>query len=111
ALDVAFREVGIPWLALANLSLLLPVLATVAGGEMGKLHPGSEREGLSSFLGTRPVTDADLVRAKLLMTALSTLAAWGVVLVGSAAWLGVTGRLGELVREPPPFLHRLGGAR
>jgi hypothetical protein len=110
ALLVGIREVGAPWLALSPLWFLPPFLAVAggAGGEMGKMSVEGRHAGLSSFLGTRPLTDAALVAAKLRMAAWTALAVWAVPLAGSAAWLLVTGRYRALATAPPPFLRHLG---
>jgi hypothetical protein len=72
---------------------------------MGKMSGEGRHPGLSSFLGTRPLTTAALVAAKLRMAGWTALAAWGVTLAGSAAWLLVTGRYRDLAAAPPPFLR------
>jgi hypothetical protein len=107
ALAAAVRAVGAPWLALVPL-LSLPPLLGFCGGEMGKMSVEGRHPGLSSFLGTRPLTTTALVAAKLRMAAWTALAAWGVTLAGSAAWLLVTGRYRDLAAAPPPFLRHFG---
>jgi hypothetical protein len=107
ALAVAVREVGTPWLALSPL-LFLPPLLGVCGAEMGKMSVQGRHLALSSFLGTRPLTTAALVAAKLQMAAWAALATWAVTLGGSVAWHLVTGRHRDLAAAPPPFLRHFG---
>jgi hypothetical protein len=60
--------------------LAVPTLiAGLVGGSLGRQDAWSKYE-MTSFLATRPVTTAALVRAKLVMAAVSTAAAWLVVL-------------------------------
>jgi hypothetical protein len=66
------------------LSVLLtpPFVATFAAAAVSKSNPsGGDAYGVSPFIATRPLTNADLVAAKLKMAILSTIAAWVVVLL------------------------------
>ena len=68
-------DVTFSWRMLA-LALVLPtLLAALIGGSLGRQDAWSKYE-MTSFLATRPVTTAALVRAKLVMAALSTAATW-----------------------------------
>jgi hypothetical protein len=102
-------EVGGLGLTVAAFLLFLPLTASACGPELGKL-PGTDRaRGLSSFLATRPVSVAALVRAKFETAALGTLAGWSVAAVGLLLWLALGGHAAEVTahfdalqqRHPP----------
>ena len=66
------------------LSVLLtpPFVATFAAAAVSKSNPsGSDAYGVSPFIATRPLTNAELVAAKLRMAVRSTTFAWLVVLL------------------------------
>jgi hypothetical protein len=73
--------------------LFMPLLlAPIVGSALG-IAGTSARDTLamSAFLATRPMTSAGVVAAKLKAAALSTLAAWAIVLVAASIWLAHTG--------------------
>ncbi|MHB1424299.1 MAG: hypothetical protein ACYC3I_14085 [Gemmataceae bacterium] len=77
--------------------MLMPLVATMFGLEMGKLGRKSYR--LSSFLATRPISEAMLVRVKFEAAAWSTLAAWGGLAAGLLLWLVLGGHAAEMTRQ------------
>jgi hypothetical protein len=92
------QEIGGLWLAAAGQLLLFPLyLALCIGPQMGKLSGKSFV--LSSFLATRPVSVAMLVRAKLAMAVCSTLAGWGALILGVLYWLTLSGHGAEAVQQ------------
>jgi hypothetical protein len=74
------------------------LLAFVVGFGMGKTSFWARDLGLSSFLATRPLTSAELARAKLQAAALSALAAWGLVLLLAPVWALASGNV-EILRR------------
>jgi len=59
-----------------------PFMATFAAAAVSKSNPnGSDAYGLTPFVATRPLTNAELVAAKLKMALTSTLATWVLVLL------------------------------
>jgi hypothetical protein len=61
-----------------------PFIATFAAATVSKSSPGaSEFYGVAPFIGTRPLTSAELIAAKLKMAVWSTLAAWLLILVAT----------------------------
>ena len=90
------------------LAVFLPgilVLAGVAGTEMGGVafvdqkRPGGT-SGCHPFLALRPLTDGELVLAKLRMAVRATLTGWSIVLLAAFLYLGPTGKWRELAAAP-----------
>jgi len=88
-----------------------PFMATFAAATLSKSNPSaSEFYGVAPFIGTRPLTSAELIAAKLKMAVWSTLAAWLLVLVAIPLALKLSGtsalvlerwhRLSEVVGTP-----------
>lgn len=90
-------ELGGFWLTGAVWLVCMPLLASAVGSEMGKLGRSGPR--LSSFLATRPISEAMLIRAKLEAAAWSTLAGWGVLAAGFLLWLSLGGQAAEAARQ------------
>ena len=69
-----------------------PVIAAFVATTMSKSNPEARHAyGVASFIATRPLTSADLIRARLTMAMRSTLVAWLLVLVAvplALAWSG-----------------------
>ncbi len=73
-------------------ALFLPLLAGLVGGRVGKMDPWVKGSyGVPAFTAVRPTTSGTLVSAKLKMAALSTLAAWALMLLWVPAALLVSG--------------------
>lgn len=88
-----------------------PFMAAVAAATVSKANPhAGDSYSVTPFAGTRPVTSAALIAAKLKMTMLSTVAAWLLVIVAvplalkwSDSWpmvAGWTSRGFEVVGTP-----------
>jgi hypothetical protein len=80
------------WLAL--LLVLPPLLAGMSGIEMGGTRFIGQRPmaaALHPFVAVRPLTDGELVLAKLRTATRATLTGWVLVLASIALWLGLTG--------------------
>ena len=84
-------ELVLLWVAGDSTSLIVEILlsvlltpafmATFAAAEVSKSNQdASDAYGVSPFIATRPLTNAELVAAKLKMAVWSTIAAWVVVL-------------------------------
>src|SRR5262245_36366837 len=95
------------WLAAA---LALPLaMAGVAGSDLGGTRFVGQRPmapGCHPFLALRPLTDGELVLAKLRMAVRSTLTSWALVLLAAGLWLGLTGKW--LMLSTAPFLRAYG---
>ena len=80
-------------------------LAVPVGKGIAKPSFWSVELGLPAFLSTRPVTNGQIVAAKMRAAAFSTLLAWAVLLVAAPIWLGspaistISDRSGELLRD------------
>jgi hypothetical protein len=84
------------WVKLLQGALIWPVfLAAIAGCGMRRSEPRRKDLSLPPFLSTRPLTSTALVAAKLKMAALSTLAAWAVMLFFLTLWLLTPARHGD----------------
>jgi hypothetical protein len=69
-----------------------PFMATFAAATVSKSSPdASDVYGVTPFIATRPLKDADLVAAKLKMTIWSTIASWVLVLASIALALRLSG--------------------
>ncbi|HEY8850865.1 MAG TPA: hypothetical protein VIM36_01685 [Gemmatimonadaceae bacterium] len=69
-----------------------PFMATFAAATVGKSSPdASASYGVTPFIATRPLTNGDLIVAKLKMTIWSTVATWLLVLVALAVALELSG--------------------
>ena len=67
---------------LLGVLLTPPFMATFAAASVSKSSPNaSDSYGVTRFLATRPLTNAELIAAKLKMAMWSTIAAWLLVLV------------------------------
>lgn len=76
------------------LSVLLtpPFMATFAAAAVSKSNQdASDAYGVSSFIATRPLTNAELVAAKLKMAIASTIVAWALVLIAIPLSLKLSG--------------------
>ncbi len=78
--DPTFRAAV--WLALMPMLLAFPI-----GMAIGKPDFWSSQLALSAFASTRPVTNSQMVAAKMKSAALSTLTAWSVLLAVAPVWI------------------------
>ena len=77
---------------LLGVLLTPPFMASVVAATVRKSSPyGSDSHGLTPFFGTRPLSSASLVAAKLKATACSALAAWLLVLVAIPVMVKLSG--------------------
>lgn len=79
ALFLHLNDMAFAWRMLAVILFLPSLIAGLIGSSLGRQDAWSKYE-MTSFLATRPVTTASLVRAKLVMAALSAAATWLLVL-------------------------------
>jgi hypothetical protein len=79
------------WMAVLPIVLAVPV-----GKGLAKPAFWSAELGLPAFLSTRPVTNGQIVAAKMRAAAFSALLAWAVLLVAAPIWLRLTGDLNDL---------------
>ena len=88
---------GNVWLLPCQISLILPLLFGAIFG-CGFRGAGGRQEDTSnnSFLATRPITFSQLAVAKIKTGALSSLAAWSILLFFVSIWLLLPGRDGDL---------------
>jgi hypothetical protein len=80
------------WLAL--LLAMPPLFAGMSGIELGGTRFIGQRPmatALHPFVALRPLTDGELVLAKLRMATRATLTGWALVQVAVVLWLGLTG--------------------
>jgi hypothetical protein len=68
-----------------------PFMATFAAADASKSGGVSDSYGVSPFVATRPLTNGELVAAKLKMTILTTAVAWMLVLVAIPVALELSG--------------------
>jgi hypothetical protein len=79
------------WMAIVPIVLAVPVGSGIAKPNFWTLDLG-----LPTSLATRPITDGQIVAAKMRAAALSTLLAWAVVLVVAPLWLCLAYDLDDL---------------
>jgi hypothetical protein len=101
AVNAAFRAQQLAFLT-------PPFFALMVGCGLRRSDNRRKDLGLNPYFATRPMSSADLVLAKLKMAALSTLAAWGIMLLFLAGWLLTPaqdgGRSGPLVALLLPYV-------
>jgi hypothetical protein len=91
------HQVGSLWLVMASLVIGMLFLAAALGVDMGRFGRATYR--MPSFLATRPVSEALLVRAKFESAAWNTLAGWGVLAIGLLLWLALGGHAAEVAQQ------------
>jgi hypothetical protein len=94
-----------PGLFLMGLVGLLPLYMGLLGLDLGGvLYKGhwihDARAGCHPFLGLRPLSDGEIVLAKMRMAARCTLTSWGLALVVVGMTVGLTGAWRELAAAP-----------
>ncbi|MGZ3546026.1 MAG: hypothetical protein ACXWND_13415 [Gemmatimonadaceae bacterium] len=95
---------------LAGVLLTAPFMASVAVVAVSKSNPNAgDSYGVTPFIATRPLTDAELVAAKLKMAIWSTITAWLLILVAIQLALELSGT-SAVVLERWRALTRIVGA-
>ncbi|MGZ3492445.1 MAG: hypothetical protein ACXU9S_13325 [Gemmatimonadaceae bacterium] len=95
---------------LAGVLLTAPFMASVAAVAVSKSNPNAgDSYGVTPFIATRPLTDAELVAAKLKMAIWSTITAWLLILVAIQLALELSGT-SAVVLERWRALTRIVGA-
>src|SRR5262249_54244850 len=90
--------------AIVNFLFFPPLLALFLGSSLGRAGMSAGNSyPLASFTATRPMSSTALVVAKLKLTALSTLAAWAIVILAASIWFIATG----IYRHLPMWSSRL----
>lgn len=85
---------------LLGVLLTPPFMATFAAATVSKSSPNaSDSYGVTPFIATRPLSNADLIAAKLKMTIWSTAAAWLAVLVAIPVALKLSGTLAVVLER------------
>jgi hypothetical protein len=96
---------------LLGVLLTPPFMASFVAATVAKSNPyGSDSYGLTPFIATRPMNNAQLVAAKLKATIWSTLAAWLLVLVAIPLALHLSGN-GPMVIDRFRRFERIGALR
>src|SRR5437660_6166862 len=86
-----------------------PFMATFAAAAVSKSSPdASDSYGVNPFIATRPLTNAELVAAKLKMAVWSTIAAWVLLLIAVALALRHPGTAPVLRERSHRFTRVLG---
>ncbi|HEX9382060.1 MAG TPA: hypothetical protein VF908_01555, partial [Gemmatimonadaceae bacterium] len=89
---VAGDSTSLVFIILLAVVLTPPFMATFAAASVSKSSPNaSDSYGVTPFIATRPLTNAELVAAKLKMAVRSTVAAWVLVLIAVAFALELSG--------------------
>ena len=92
--------VGPNWLVMACLPVLpFLVVASVGVTELGRLRTIPGGPVCSAFLATRPIRTAEMVQAKLLISALGVLILWGVMALAGLGWAVCMGEIGEMANR------------
>jgi len=89
---VAGDSAALVFTILLGVLLTPPFMATFTAAAVSKSSPNaSDSYGVTPFTATRPLTNADLIAAKLKMAAWSTIAAWLLVLIAIPLALKLSG--------------------
>ncbi len=92
----AREAVGTSWLAMGYM-LVGPFLLALCGGSgMGKAALRYNDRACPPFLGTRPISTPDMVRAKLIVSAVGVVCAWAILVIAAIAWAVSMGRVSEM---------------
>jgi hypothetical protein len=94
-LGQAESVVGRSWLVMGCL-LLLPLWASLTGGDLGGMAELHRGYAMPAFFATRPFSTGDMVRAKLIVSAAFVCRLWAVVTLAGLGWAVVMGRVGEM---------------
>jgi hypothetical protein len=101
---VAGESTTLVFTILLGVLLTPPFIATFAAAAVSKSIPNaSDSYGVTPFIATRPLTNAELVAAKLKMAIRSTIAAWLLVLIAIPLALELSGTSAVALDR----LHRL----
>ncbi len=101
----AITALTAPGLLLAVLLAVVPLLAAVAGLELGGVRTVDFKQpsgpsGCHPFLALRPLTEGALVLAKLRMALRATLTGWALALLAAFLGLGLSGKWREVAGAP-----------
>ena len=89
-----------------------PFMATFAAAAVSKSSPNaSDSYGVTPFIATRPLTNAELVAAKLKMAVWSTIDAWVLVLIAVALALELSGTSAVVLERWHRFSAVVGSPR
>jgi hypothetical protein len=91
------KALGPAWVALTPL-LVVPFLWAALGGlEMARLQSLCSRSIRSPFLLTRPISTLDIIRTKLIATALFMAGVWVLLIVFAVGWALIRGHAREMM--------------
>jgi len=109
---VAGDSTSLVFTILLAVLLTPPFVATFAAASVSKSNPSaSDSYGVTPFIATRPLTNAELVAAKLKMAVWSTVAAWVLVLIAIALALELSGTSAVVVERWHRFSAVVGDPR
>jgi hypothetical protein len=92
----ARESVGDSWLVMSYLLLAPFLIALCAGPEMGKVGLHVTDNSCPPFLGTRPMSIADMIKAKLIVGAGGLLCSWIMLFTAALCWAVWMGRISEM---------------
>lgn len=99
-------------LTLVGMLLTPPFMASFAALTISKANPhGHDSHGVTPFIGTRPLSTALLIAAKLRMTIWTTLAAWLLVLVTIPLGLTLSGTWPVVIERARDVIEGFGTPR
>jgi hypothetical protein len=109
---VAGDSTSLVFTILLAVLLTPPFMATFAAAAVSKSSPNaSDSYSVTPFIATRPLTDGELVAAKLKMAARSTIAAWVLVLLAVALALELSGTSAVVLERWHRFSAVVGSLR
>src|SRR6266550_2399018 len=109
---VAGDSTSLVFTILLAVLLTPPFMATFAAASVSKSSPSaSDSYGVSPFIATRPLTNAELVAPKLKMAVWSTVAAWVLVLIAVAIALELSGTAAVVLERWHRFSAVVGDPR
>src|SRR4029077_7293378 len=109
---VAGDSTSLVFTILVAVLLTPPFMATFAAAAVSRSSPNaSDSYTVTPFIATRPLTDGELVAAKLKMAARSTIAAWVLVLLAVALALELSGTSVVVLERWHRFSAVVGEAR
>jgi hypothetical protein len=89
---------GAAWMA-ASALLILPVAFSFVGGNYSTRHATPGRYGMAGIFATRAISNVEIIKAKLIITAIFAVVLWGQMVGLTLLWASITGHFGDMMER------------